>query len=154
MPDRIQPEIPGSGPIAPSQTPAEHPQPGHEFGEHERLGQVVVSTGAEARDPVRSGILCGQEQHGCLDPLRLERLADIAAIGIRQPDVNHQQVVLLRIGKHQGFATVARQIDLESLLVEPLVEQPPELGVVLDNQDVQVHVIAASVIRSNDRWQT
>ena len=54
----------------------------------------------------------------------------------------------------RGFATVARQIDLESLLVEPLVEQPPELGVVLDNQDVQVHVIAASVIRSNDRWQT
>ena len=57
----------------------------------ERLGQVVVASGAEAREPVGHGVPGGQEQHRGGDAPRAQGLADVAPVGVGQADVDDQE---------------------------------------------------------------
>ena len=72
--------------------PQERRRPGHELGERERLREVVVAAGVEAGEPVGERVARGQEQHGRPDPLRAHGLADVAAVGVRQADVEDEQI--------------------------------------------------------------
>ena len=67
-------------------------QPGDDLLDVERLGHVVVAADAEAAQPVGERIACGQEQHRRVDALRAQRLADVAAVGVGQADVDHERV--------------------------------------------------------------
>ena len=64
----------------------------HHLGERERLRHVVVTTRMEAGDSVVDGVERGEEQHRGVLPLGAQRLADVAAVGVGQADVDHQDV--------------------------------------------------------------
>ena len=63
-----------------------------QLGERERLGEVVVAAGVKAGQPVGQRVAGGEEQHRGAHAVRAQRLADVAAVGVRQPDVEHQHV--------------------------------------------------------------
>ena len=66
--------------------------PSHELRERERLRQVVVTTGVEAGDAIDDPVSCGEEEHRRLQAARPQRLAEVAAVGIWQPDVDYERV--------------------------------------------------------------
>ena len=78
----------GSAPRAAQQRADAHEQ----LGERERLGQVVVAARAEAGEPVGQRAAGGQEEHRRVDAVRAQRLADVAAVGVGQADVEHEHV--------------------------------------------------------------
>jgi len=63
-----------------------------ELCERERLGHVVVASGAEAGDAVGKRCAGAEEQDRQLHALRAQRLADVASVGVGQPDVDDQEV--------------------------------------------------------------
>ena len=75
MPNRVQPEIADRIVHGHRSPTGECPKPGNEFGENERLGQVVVSPSAKAGDAVRARVLRGQKEHRRLDDFILYAIA-------------------------------------------------------------------------------
>jgi len=71
--------------------PAAHErlQPRDELDERERLGEVVVASCVESGDAVDEQIVCGEEEHRRLDAPSAQRLAEVASVGVGQPDVDH-----------------------------------------------------------------
>src|SRR4051812_47610460 len=43
-------------------------------------------------DPIRQRVASGEKQHGRLDSARTEGLAYVAAVGVRKPDVENEDV--------------------------------------------------------------
>ena len=72
--------------------PQQRADPGHQLGEVERLGQVVVAAGAEAREPIGQGAARGQEEDRRADALGAQRLDDVAAVRVGQADVDDEGV--------------------------------------------------------------
>ena len=67
-------------------------QTGDELGELEGLGEVVVAPRAEAGQAIRQGVARREEQHRRADALRAQGLAHVAAVGVRQADVDDEGV--------------------------------------------------------------
>ncbi len=65
-------------------------QAGDHLLDVEGLGDVVVAAGGEAAEPVGERVTRGEEQDRCADPLRPQRLAEVAAVRVRQPDVDDE----------------------------------------------------------------
>ena len=66
---------------------------GQQFGEAERLGDVVVGAGVEAADGVHLAVLRGEEDDRHGRAALAHALADLEAVDAGQPDVEDQQVV-------------------------------------------------------------
>jgi hypothetical protein len=115
----------------------ERMQARHELGERERLGHVVVPTGAEAGDAVGERIASREEQHRRLHALRTKRLADVAPVGVRQADVDDQDARRLWLDPSEQFRAGADTDRLEPLLTEPAQQHPAKVGVVLDHQHLR-----------------
>ena len=63
-----------------------------QLGEREGLGEVVVAAGVEAAEAVAQRVARGQEQDRGGDAARPQRLADVAAVGVGQADVEDEDV--------------------------------------------------------------
>ncbi len=70
----------------------ERAQPCDELDERERLGEVVVTAGVEPGEPVDERVARSEEEHRCLDAARAKRLAEVAPVGVRQADVDHEHI--------------------------------------------------------------
>ena len=68
-----------------------------QLGEVERLRQVVVATRGEAGEPVGERVARGEEDDRHADAARPQRLDDVAAVRVGEPDVDHQGVGLAGI---------------------------------------------------------
>jgi hypothetical protein len=69
-------------------------EPCEELVERERLREVVVCAGIEARHAVTDGVSGGQHQHRRPDLLPSELAARLEAVDPGQHDVEHDRVVL------------------------------------------------------------
>ena len=76
----------------PRRTPEQRVQADAQLVEVERLGQVVVAARLEAGDLVVEPVAGGKEEHGGVDPGGPQRQAQVAPVGVGQPDVEHQHV--------------------------------------------------------------
>jgi hypothetical protein len=100
----------------------------------ERLDEVVIGTGIEARDTVGDGIARGQHQDRHTGP-RAQPPADLDAVESRQHHVQHHEVgrLIARGGEREG--TVRRDVHRVTLVRERAPERRRETGIIVDHED-------------------
>ena len=81
----------------------------HEIDRVDRLGEIVVAAGVEAGQAVRQRVTGGEEQHRAGDTVRAQRLADVAAVGVREAYVEHEQLGRARRERLDGLAAARRR---------------------------------------------
>jgi len=112
-------------------------QPRDELDERERLGDVVVTSGVESGDAVDERVVRGEEEHRRLDAPSAQRLAEVASVGVGQPDVDDQEVGRLGPEPLEQFGATARADCREALLLEPAQKDAAQVEVVLDDHDLR-----------------
>ena len=112
-------------------------QPRDELGERKGLRDVVVAARAESRDAIRQRVARREEEHGRLHALRAQRLADVAAVGIGQTDVDDQDVRRLRLDALEQLGPGADTCRVEALLAQAAQKHAAESDVVLDDQNLR-----------------
>ena len=81
------------------------------------LDHVVVAAGAEAGQPVRKRVARGEKEDRRLDTARAKRLAHITAVGIGQPDVDHERIGNLFLDACEQIRSVCIGPDPEIFLL-------------------------------------
>src|SRR5471032_2226504 len=118
----------------------------HEFGERERLDEIVVRAQFQAVNTIPDVIARGQEYDWQV-AFRAQRLHDLPAVQAGQHDIEHDQLVRMRQRLMQTIGAVADQVDLIPGLGEPLLQIVAGLAVVFYNQDG--HAAGASLCVRN-----
>ena len=114
--------------------PRQRPDARDQFGERERLRQVVVGAEAEARDPVLDPGRRGQHQHPGPSPLLDQRLAHPVAVHLGQVAIEHDHVVVVDRGLPQPGRAVERDVDRHALALQPERDRLGQLRLILDHQ--------------------
>ena len=135
MLDGVEAQIAGALVEVDAGAARERLQPHDELGEFERLSQVVIAAGPEPGDPVGDAVARGQKEDRRLDAARSQRLAEVAAVGIGKPDVEHDQAGPVDVGPGERLGAIASGDHVEALLVEPTGEDPPQVVVVFDHEN-------------------
>ena len=142
---RVEPQPAGLERAVAARPPQERVQPREQLGERERLRQVVVAAGVEAGEPVGERVARGQEEHGRVDAAGAQRLADVAPVGVGQPDVDDQRV---RQRVLDARAAQSRPVPTARPRSPPRAGRASrtsaQLGVVLDDQDRGAVTLAES----------
>ena len=102
--------------------------------ELERLGEVVVGPGVEARDLVLGGRPGGEHEDVGGDPGGAPALQERQPVHLREHDVEDDHVVGRGPALHVPLLAVGRDIDREPFLLQPLPDGPDDRGAVLDEQ--------------------
>jgi hypothetical protein len=111
-------------------------------GERERLGEEVVAAGVERRQLVGEVAAGGEEQHRRVDAVRPQRPTDIAAVGVRQADVQHEEIRDVFAEDPDRVTTRSRQAHLEVLGLERTGQDRPQVLIVFTDPDSHEHRIA------------
>src|SRR6266540_2120364 len=98
--------------------PSESADAGHELGEVEGFGQVVVGAQAEAVDALPDGAGRGQHQHPALRVLGHDLSADLVAVGSGQVPVQHHDVVAGDGQIVEGVVAVEDHVDGHALAAQ------------------------------------
>src|SRR5674476_931189 len=136
----VQHQVPdhqvGVGGLRGGSGPAEQgAQPGHHLLKAERLGDVVVATGGEPRDPVLDGVPGRQEEHGDAGPRLAQAAQHVQPGHVREHHVQHDDVrVEGRGGPDRGTAVQGR-LDLPALVPQRGGEQVAQHRLVVNHQD-------------------
>ena len=111
--------------------------PQDELAQVERLRDVVVGTELEPHDAIDRLLARGQHDDGqarrSLVPLQPP--ADLDAVHVREHEVEENQIERLGRDLLQRLHAVLREHDPISRSLERAVEQAPQIGLVLDDQD-------------------
>lgn len=134
-----------------SRAPGERVEPCGKLCEDEGLCDVVVTTGLEAREPVRKRIAGGEEENRDLDALRPERLAKVATVRIGEADIDNQEIGRVACDAAKDLDARRDRVRIEPFFAEPAIEQIPKLGVVLDDQDTRTGQCSRSIAPSGRR---
>jgi len=110
------------------------PQPRHELGECERLGQVVVGAEAESVHPVLDGRRGGQHQHPAAPPGPHQLGAHLVTVPPGQVPVQHDHVVVGDQRALEALRPVVGHVHRHPLLPQPGPDRVGQLTVVLDHQ--------------------
>ena len=116
-------------------SPRQGMQPGQQLVEGERLDQVVVRAGAEARDPVAYGAECGQHQDRRPVVDRPDPAAHLEPVDVGQHQVEDDHVVRPLGGEPDAVQPGGRHVRGHAFLAQPLLEETHELRLVLDQED-------------------
>ena len=144
---RVEDQALGSAGIDGLRAPQQRVHANEQLRERERLGQVVVAAGVEAAEAVRDPVARAQEEDRRAHAARTQRLAHVAPVGVRQPDVEHQHVRRIvreaphRLGPGRGRA------HREALARQRVADHAAQLVVVLADAGAQlpVHQAATSI---------
>jgi ABC-2 type transport system ATP-binding protein len=132
---RIKPEPRAvDGGVVPA-PPQQRLEARHELDECERLAEIVVAAGIEAGNSIHQAVASGEEQHGCMDALRPEGLAQVAAVAVREADVDHERIRHPTLEAFKHLAAGRNRVGGETLLPQPACEDAAQLVVVLDDHD-------------------
>ena len=123
MRHRIESQAPDLETRAPGAPAQERAHALGQLAERERLRDVVVPTGLEARDALGHGIARRQEDHGDRLAASAQGRADIAAIRIGKADVEDQQVGPAGLEGSQQLGAARHGLDLEILLAQAAHER-------------------------------
>ena len=109
---------------------------GDQFARVEGFAEIVVGTQFQPDDAVHILLQRGQEDDRQLRPLRAHVAADVEPGPIRQQDIQHHEVNGVGRQALVQLAPVRGQADTKPLPLDELAEQPADLGIVIDDQDV------------------
>ena len=112
----------------------QRPHPGEQFGEPERLGDVVVGAGVEADHGVHLVGAGGQHQHREAVALGAQPSAHLQAVHPGQSQVEHQQVDAALQAGLEGRGSVLAHLDLVALAAQGACERFRDGCVVLGEQ--------------------
>ena len=115
--------------------PGERAQARQQLGERERLRQVVVGAGVEPGDAILDRVARGQHQHRRPDAALPQPAADLDAVDAGQHQVEHDRVVLDRLGHPERVVAGPGDVGGVALLDQAPAEQARHLELVLDDQD-------------------
>src|SRR5436190_11023071 len=108
-----------------------------QLGGRERLGEVVVAPGAEARQAVGQGIPRGEEHDRGLDAARAQRLAQVPPVGVGQADVDDERSRGAAVNQLKRLGRTADPGDGEvAVLLQAAPDERAQLRIVLDQQDL------------------
>lgn len=145
---RVQAQLAGRGRRRDGGAPEQGSQSSGEFGEVERLGEVVIAAGGEAGQPVRHGMAGGEEQHRDGHPAGPQRLAQVATVGVGQPDVHHQGVeAVLGDAKRAGRVRGGRHG--EAFLPQAAGHDVPQRRIVFDDEQARRCHLCSLPLRPN-----
>jgi hypothetical protein len=114
--------------------PAERPHPGGELVEVERLDEVVVGAGVQARDAVGHRVARRDDEQGQVARPRAQRLEHCEAGPARQPEVEEQHLVHAGRERRLGGAAVPHPVDAVARVPEPGGDALADHGLVLGEQ--------------------
>jgi hypothetical protein len=114
--------------------PGDSAQPGGQFGDGERLGQVVVGPGVEARDPVVDSVAGGEQQDRHPAVLLTQPSHDREAIRGRDHDIEDHCVVVVLEPAPQRVLASGGDIDGVAFTRKGPAEKVGEAQVVLDDE--------------------
>jgi hypothetical protein len=145
--DRVQP--PGAEPqfagrLGGRHVRREHPRsPQHgadtrqQFARRERFGQVIVRTQLEAEDAIGLVGACRQHHDGQVRTAGAAQFtAEGDAVGVRQHQVQHHQVDLVRRDRGPHLGGARRRRRAQSLLLQVLGDELADPGIVIDEKNV------------------
>ena len=112
----------------------QRPDAGHQLGDVERLGQVVVGTQAQPLDPVFDGGRRRQHQQPAAGPVGYQLPADVVAVPAGQVAVEHDHVVTADGGLGERVAAVEGDVGGHALAAQHGRDRQGELGMILDHQ--------------------
>ena len=121
--------------------PRERAQPREQLRERERLDEVVVGAAVEARDAVGDRVARGQHQHRRPDAGSAQPAADLEAVDARQHHVEHDRVVVVRLGHPERVLAAARDVGGEPLVDEAAADQARHPQLVLDDQNAHAPIL-------------
>jgi hypothetical protein len=131
--DRVEPKSGGLEDALRAGPAQERAEAHDQLRERERLRQVIVTARIEAGNPVDERIARGQEEDGRLHAAGTKRVAEIAAVRVRQADVDHQRVDLRSTDPRERVGAGSDSVDYEPLLQQSAAEEASQLCVVLDD---------------------
>jgi hypothetical protein len=108
---------------------------GHQLGEVERLGQVVIGAQAQALDPLGDRAGGGEHQDPARRPLPRQGPADVVAVHAGQVPVQHHHVVAVHREPVQGIVAVEGHVDGHPAAAQPGGHRPGQPVVVFGYQD-------------------
>ena len=111
------------------------PDARREFGQLERLDEVVVGAGIEAGDAIGDGVARGQHQHRPGVAAEAHRGEDVEAFLARQAQIEQQQLVHVLGERELGGVTVADPVDREAVLDQAASDGLADHRVVLGEQE-------------------
>src|SRR5262249_51231383 len=124
--------------------PAERIHARREFGQRERLDEIVVTAGIEAGDEVVQHAQRAEEQDRGPDSGGADRLDDGQSIEARQHAVDDEDVVAPIGGELAARRAIGRMIDDMAEFAQPLGDVGRRIGGILDQQYLQSHLPTAA----------
>ena len=109
--------------------------PGHDFGEGERFGHVVVAADGEARHLVLDGVAGGEEEDGDVDAVGPQPSRHLQAVEIGEHDVEDDEIGRTFLGGGQGQTAVDGLFDPEALVAEGGRHRVDDRRLVVHHQD-------------------
>ena len=146
---RVEPEVADRehrGPLGVAAA-RERAQPRQQLRERERLDEVVVGAAVEPGDAVVDGVARRQHQHRRPHAGGAQPAADLEAVHVRQHHVEHDRVVVVRLGHPERVLAAARDVGGEPLADETAADQARHPQLVLDDQ--HPHAARSSPTRMN-----
>jgi len=110
------------------------PQPGEKLGEGERLDEIIVRSGVEARDPILDRVACSEDQHRGPVAVAPQLPARLESVDARQHHVEDDRVVLVRAGHPQRVLARTCDVRREALPREPAPDQACHPRLILDDE--------------------
>ncbi len=126
---------------------AQRLHPRQQLLEGERLGDVVVSAGAQRLHLEVDRVLGRQHEDRHGEPAVAQVAQHLEPGHLRQPQVEDDEVVLPTGGEAQALESVRGEIDVEALFLESALHVLPDGTVVLDRQDLHASVPGDTVGR-------
>ena len=96
-----------------------------ELVELERLHEVIVGAGVEARDAIGDRVARGQDQHGPRVAAPAHRAQHVEALLARQAEIEQQEVVHVLRERELGGAAVLHPVDGEAVLLQSALDASP-----------------------------
>jgi hypothetical protein len=132
MGDRVDAEITGGrhdGGLSVGAT-GQRVEAGHQDGERERFGEVVIGAGVERLCLVEVTILGGEHEHRGPDLHGPKFGTDLEAVLLGQHEVEHEQVVTVLGRQPQPLDTIEGELDGEPVGFESTLHERRDLVVV------------------------
>jgi len=92
-----------------------------------------------------------EEQDRQLHPLRAQRLADVAPVGVGQPDVDDQEVGSRGSDPFEQLGAAARADRREALFLEPAQKDAAQVEVIFDDHDLRTGHRSSVAPRGRDQ---
>ena len=118
--------------------PQHRPQPRGEFGEGERLDQVVVGPTIQPGDPILDVVEGREHQDGPGVPDPAKGRAGVEAVESGQDHVEDDEVIGIGLGPLECVAAIADDIGGMAIAHQDALDRVGDRNLVLDDQDPQV----------------